>query len=46
MTGELKSMFEQHLNEPNMNDLAEKQRVEIEEKKKKEFYRKQSKIIF
>jgi hypothetical protein len=42
MTGELKSMFDAHLTESSMADTFEKQKLEIEEKKKKEFIKKQS----
>lgn len=48
MTGELKSMFESHLADSSMNlmnESIEKQRIEMEEKKKKEYLKKQSKII-
>jgi hypothetical protein len=45
MTGELKSMFEAHLTENSPADIAEKQRLELEQQKKKEFYKKQSNII-
>jgi hypothetical protein len=47
MTGELKSMFDAHLDSSNVNvseAITEKQRIELEEKKKKEFYKKQSKF--
>ncbi len=44
MTGELKSMFDSHL-EP-ISDLSDKQRIEYEEKKKKEFYKKQSNLYY
>jgi hypothetical protein len=45
MTGELKSMFDSHLTEPSLLDSSDKQRIENEERKKKEFMKKQSKII-
>lgn len=45
MTGELKSMFETHLQEPNMNEIAEKQRVDIEQQQRKDYIKKQSNYI-
>lgn len=45
MTGELKSMFDAHLTESSLADNLEKQKLEMEEKKKKEFFKKQSTII-
>lgn len=43
MTNELKSMFGQpSLNEPNLNELSEKQNKEVEERKMKDFLKKQS----
>ena len=47
MTGELKSMFDAHLDSNTMmvsEVMTEKQRIELEEKKKKDFYKKQSKF--
>lgn len=41
MTGELKSMFDQHLTDPSDTN-ADKQRIESEMLKKKEFFKKQS----
>jgi hypothetical protein len=45
MTGELKSMFESHLDQSVsiMSDQIEKQRIELEDKKKKDYIKKQSK---
>jgi hypothetical protein len=48
MTGELKSMFESHLDTSTnlANDPIERQRFEMEERKKKEFIKKQSEKFF
>ena len=43
MTGELKSMFDTHLTESSLTENIEKQKLAIEEKKKKDFIKRQSK---
>ena len=42
MTGELKSMFDTNLAESSLAENFEKQKLEIEEKKKRDFIKRQS----
>lgn len=47
MTNELKSMFgQQSLNEPSVNEISEKQNKEVEERKMKDFLKKQSNLFY
>ena len=42
MTGELRSMFDINITESSLAENTEKQKLEMEEKRKKEFIKKQS----